>query len=99
MSRLVEPHGGIPLNPLLLVGRERDEMRARAMRLPSVMVSSREQGDLMMLGIGGFSPLDGFMTEADWKRVCKDYRLRSNLFWPIPITLSTDSAVARAAHF
>src|SRR5713226_3404018 len=94
MSGLVKPHGGVPLKPLLLVGRERDEERARAVSLPRVAVNSRERGDLMMLGIGGFSPLDGFMTEADWRSVCKDYRLESGLFWPIPITLSADSAAA-----
>src|SRR3990172_3113343 len=47
-----------------------------------------------MLGIGGFSPLEGFMTRADWQGVCDGYRMASGLFWPIPITLSTDSATA-----
>lgn len=47
-----------------------------------------------MLGIGGFTPLSGFMTHADWKRVCSDYRTADGLFWPIPITLSTTNALA-----
>src|SRR5262245_10852546 len=47
-----------------------------------------------MLGIGGFTPLDGFMTHADWKGVCDAYRTASGLFWPIPITLSTDAQAA-----
>jgi sulfate adenylyltransferase len=47
-----------------------------------------------MLGIGGFTPLSGFMTSADWRSVCRDMRLESGLFWPIPITLSTSRACA-----
>ena len=43
-----------------------------------------------MLGIGGFTPLEGFMTRADWEGVCGSYRTAAGLFWPIPITLSTD---------
>jgi sulfate adenylyltransferase len=43
-----------------------------------------------MLGIGGFTPLEGFMTRADWEGVCDNYRTATGLFWPIPITLSTD---------
>ena len=45
-----------------------------------------------MLGIGGFTPLDGFMTHADWDGVCKDFRTAAGLFWPIPITLSSEKA-------
>ena len=43
-----------------------------------------------MLGIGGFTPLEGFMTRADWEGVCDHYRTASGLFWPIPITLSSE---------
>ncbi len=47
-----------------------------------------------MLGIGGFTPLDGFMTRADWQGVCDDFRVANGLFWPIPITLSVDATAA-----
>jgi sulfate adenylyltransferase len=47
-----------------------------------------------MLGIGGFTPLAGFMTQADWRGVCDDMRMADGLFWPIPITLSADAATA-----
>jgi sulfate adenylyltransferase len=49
-----------------------------------------------MLGIGGFTPLDGFMTRADWASVCDGMKLTSGLFWPIPITLSASQAQADA---
>ena len=65
-----------------------------ARALPKVMVSSCERGDLIMLGIGGFTPLDGFMSHADWKSVCDDLHLANGLFWPIPITLSTSKLAA-----
>jgi sulfate adenylyltransferase len=91
---LVTPHGGGPLKPLALTGQALAAETARARTLPAVRISSREKGDLVMLGIGGFTPLDGFMTRADWEGVCERYRTASGLFWPIPITLSVQSAVA-----
>ena len=96
MSGLVAPHGGAGLRPLLLEGRALSEERRRARSLPAVRVSSRERGDLIMLGIGGFTPLAGFMSSADWRGVCDDLRTADGLFWPIPITLSTDAATADA---
>jgi sulfate adenylyltransferase len=94
MGELVRPHGGGNLRPLLLAGEELAAERARANSLPRLPVSSRERGDLIMLGIGGFTPLDSFMTHADWQGVCDGYRTASGLFWPIPITLSADAAAA-----
>jgi sulfate adenylyltransferase len=78
----------------MLVGDALAAERARSRSLPALRVSSREKGDLIMLGIGGFTPLEGFMTRADWEGVCDGYRTASGLFWPIPITLSTDEVVA-----
>jgi sulfate adenylyltransferase len=89
MSKLVPPHGGGDLNPLLLAGDELEKEKEKANGLKKVEMSSRETGDLIMLGIGGFTPLDGFMTQADWKGVCENMQTESGLFWPIPITLST----------
>lgn len=98
MVSLPRPHGGGDLRPCLAAGAEADSLRARAQSLPKVQVSSRERGDLIMLGIGGFTPLDGFMSRADWQGVCKDMTLANGLFWPIPITLSTDQGTADALH-
>ena len=94
MSKLVNPHGSATLKPLLLEGEALAAERARAATLPKVRISSREAGDLVMLGIGGFTPLEGFMGQADWKSVCSDFTLDNGVFWPIPITLSTDERLA-----
>ncbi|MGE4112395.1 MAG: hypothetical protein AB7E73_17010, partial [Burkholderiales bacterium] len=67
MSKLVKPHGGRDLKPLLLSGPALGAELSRAAGLPKIPVSSREKGDLLMLGIGGFTPLDGFMGHADWR--------------------------------
>ena len=96
MSRLVNSHGGGKLRPLMLEGAALADECRRAQSLPKVAVSSREKGDLIMLGIGGFTPLDGFMTYADWQGVCDGMRTAGGLFWPIPITLSTDTGTAAA---
>ena len=91
---LVNPHGNVGLKPLALEGEALAAERKRAATLPQLKVSSREKGDLIMLGIGGFTPLEGFMTRADWQGVCDGYRTANGLFWPIPITLSADAASA-----
>jgi sulfate adenylyltransferase len=80
--------------PLLAADPLRAEELRRAASLPRIRVTSREKGDLVMLGIGGFTPLEGFMGEADWKGVCAGMRTTTGLFWPIPITLSTDEGTA-----
>ena len=94
MSKLVRPHGGGELKPLLLEGQALADEQKRAAGLKKVNVSSREAGDIIMMGIGGFTPLTGFMTHADWQGVCDGMKMASGLFWPIPITLSTDKATA-----
>lgn len=99
MPALVRPHGGGPLKPLLIEGDACTAEIARARSLPQIRVTSREKGDIIMLGIGGFTPLAGFMTRAEWQGVCDGYRMPSGLFWPIPITLSTnDTGIATGAE-
>ena len=94
MSKLVNPHGGGELNPLLLEGEALTAEQTRAETLPKLTISSHEVGDVIMLGIGGFTPLDGFMTHSDWAGVCDGMKMSNGLFWPIPITLSTSQAEA-----
>ncbi len=88
MSTLVPPHGADTLKPLLLSEAERAQAARRAEQLERVPLSSREVSDLFMLGMGAYTPLDGFMGEADWRACCERMQLASGLFWPIPITLS-----------
>ena len=78
---LVRPHGSDELKPLLASPTQ----TSFAKQIP---MASRELSDLLMLGMGAYTPLDGFMGKADWRGVCKDMRLADGLFWPIPITLS-----------
>ncbi len=94
MSRLVEPHGGKGLKPLMLKEDVLTKAKEKAKTLNQVRMSSRETGDLIMLGIGGFTPLEGFMGKADWRGVCEKMTMSDGLFWPIPITLSTNKGQA-----
>ena len=96
MRPLVPPHGGHDLEPRLVAAADREAELRRAATLRRVRVTSREKGDIVMLGSGGFTPLTGFMTHADWQGVCDRMRTADGLFWPIPITLSTDRAAADA---
>jgi sulfate adenylyltransferase len=95
MSKLVNPHGGGELKPLLLSGQTLADEKKHAQTLPKVKMASRETGDVIMMGIGGFTPLTGFMTHADWQGVCDGMKMANGLFWPIPITLSTDKVTAQ----
>ncbi|MBF0095785.1 MAG: sulfate adenylyltransferase [Magnetococcales bacterium] len=96
MSRLVPPHGGGALKPLLLTGTALAQGIEKAKTLPQVRMTSRESCDLIMLGIGAFTPLDGFMGAADWRGVCEKTHLANGVFWPIPITLSVSEEQANA---
>jgi sulfate adenylyltransferase len=98
MSKLVPPHGSPELKPLLLDKAARQEESKRAEKLKKVPITSRETGDLIMMGIGAFTPLDGFMGKEDWQGCCERFALptRKNLFWPVPITLSTSEELAKS---
>ena len=96
MSKLVPPHGGGFLKPLLVPVEQRLEMRRRAERLKRVPVTSREVSDLFMLGMGAYTPLDGFMGYDDWCGSVTEMRLTNGVFWPLPITLSVAKDVANS---
>jgi sulfate adenylyltransferase len=95
-SKLIKPHGSDSLKILLLDGKEREEELKKANKLKRINMTSRETGDLIMLGIGGFTPLEGFMGQDDWKGVCSEMKMTNGLFWPIPITLSVSDEVAKS---
>ncbi len=92
MADLIRPHGSDELVPLLLEGEALAAERDRAAGLPRLTLTSRETGDLIMMGIGGFTPLRGFMDEADWRGTCETMTMKDGLFWPIPVTVSAAAA-------
>ena len=94
MSKLVPAHGDGSLKSLLAPVDERPEALRRAERLKRVRLTSREVSDLFMLGMGAYTPLDGFMGYDDWRSSVIDMKLANGVFWPIPITLSLASSVA-----
>ena len=91
---LVKPHGRVDLNPLLVEEAQRSDHLAQAKTMRAVTMTSRELSDLLMFGMGAYSPLEGFMNEESWRKCCTDYETDQGLFWPIPITVSVseDSA-------
>ncbi len=93
---LVNPHGKEKkLKPLLLSPAQVAEEKKRAKELTVVTMTSRETADLIMMGIGGFTPLDGFMGHDDWKGSCSDaMKLTDGTFWPIPVTMSVNQGKA-----
>lgn len=94
MSWPIPPYGG-ELKSLLLKGLELKEALEKAKTLQKIQMTTRERDDLIMMGIGAFSPLEGFMGKADWKRVCDEMRMADGTFWPIPITLSVTEEIAK----
>jgi len=86
---LPNPHGPKKtLMPLLLEGEARAEEIKRAEGMPKVMMTSRETSDILMLGIGAFTPLPGFMNQDAWKGCVYDLKLPDGTMWPMPVTLS-----------
>ena len=91
---LVKPHGHSELNPRLVAETQRPDHLAEAKTLRTIRMTSRELSDLLMFGMGAYSPLEGFMNEESWSKCCTDYTTDQGLFWPIPITVSVPEDVA-----
>ena len=91
---LVKPHGHSELNPRLVAETQRPDHLAEAKTLRTIRMTSRELSDLLMFGMGAYSPLEGFMNEESWRKCCTDYTTDQGLFWPIPITVSVPEDVA-----
>jgi sulfate adenylyltransferase len=88
---LISPYRGSLIN-LLVQGEEREELLARAIKLPSMQISARSLCDLELLATGAFSPLDRFMNQADYERVLTEMRLKDGTLFPIPVTLPLDES-------
>ncbi len=88
-AKLIAPYGGKLVN-LVVEGKEREELLARAAKLPSIKITMRNMCDLELIATGGFSPLTTFMGKADYDRVLKEMCLADGTLFPLPITLTTD---------
>ncbi|MBL8080097.1 MAG: bifunctional sulfate adenylyltransferase/adenylylsulfate kinase [Anaerolineales bacterium] len=88
-AKLIPPYGGKLIN-LVVEGKEREELLARAGKLPSIKITMRNLCDLELIATGGFSPLTTFMGKADYDRVLKEMRLADGTLFPLPITLTAD---------
>src|SRR4051812_2257511 len=89
-SPLITPYGG-RLVDLLVPEDQYETVWAHANRLPSIQLSDRSVCDLELLASGGFSPLDRFMSQADYQRVLDEMRLANGAIFPIPVTLPVDA--------
>ncbi|MBZ0171159.1 MAG: sulfate adenylyltransferase [Phycisphaerales bacterium] len=94
MSGLIKPHGGTLVNRVA----QPDAVAAltkEAEGLTRIDLSAKQSCDVEMIGIGAFSPLQGFMGRADFNSVIKNMTLANGDIWPIPITLSTEEGKAK----
>jgi sulfate adenylyltransferase len=89
----IAPHGTTLINRIASP-EKKQEFLEKAEVLPRVQLDERAVSDLVMLAIGAFSPLTGFMEQADYDRTIVDMRLANGLPWSIPITLSVTEEVA-----
>ncbi|WP_290651535.1 bifunctional sulfate adenylyltransferase/adenylylsulfate kinase [Aquisalimonas sp.] len=90
---LTPPHGGA-LKELLVDSHRAAALRQESRDLPSWDLTERQVCDIELLLNGGFSPLDGFLRQKDYERVCADMRLADGTLWPIPLNLDVTEAFA-----
>ncbi len=93
MGAFKQPHGG-ELKELYLAEHKADEEKLRASDYPSWDLSPRQLCDLDLLLNGAFSPLEGFLEQADYEKVCDEMRLENGVLWPMPITLDVSEDFA-----
>jgi sulfate adenylyltransferase len=92
-SNAIAPHGGELINRVSTAA-QKTEFLSKADLLPRVSLDERAISDLQMIAIGGFSPLTGFMGQADYDSVVVNMHLSNGLPWSVPITLSVTEEVA-----
>jgi len=93
MGAFKEPHGG-ELKNLFLTGDDVEAEKTRARDMTSWDLTDRQICDIELILNGGFSPLEGFLDQADYDSVVNDMRLVNKLLWPMPITLDVTQAFA-----
>ncbi|MBT8247286.1 MAG: bifunctional sulfate adenylyltransferase/adenylylsulfate kinase, partial [Acidimicrobiia bacterium] len=92
-DNLIAPHGGTLVD--LIVSAERAaELAAPGRGIPEWSLTPRQLNDIELILNGGFSPLTGFMTSADYESVKSDMRLADGTLWPMPIMLDVTEDVA-----
>ncbi len=89
----IEPHGGA-LKNLMAAEDRKQELKRMAEDLPSFDLTPRQLNDIELLLTGAFSPLEGYMTEADYSSVVRDMRLADGTVWPMPVTLDVSEEFA-----
>jgi sulfate adenylyltransferase len=93
LKTIIQPHGG-KLIDCQLTEQEQQKALLRASTLPQLTLSIRNLADLECVATGVYSPLSGFVTEAEYLSVVKDMRLTNGLAWSIPVTLQVPESVA-----
>ncbi|KAK3628917.1 Sulfate adenylyltransferase [Elasticomyces elasticus] len=86
------PHGGVLKDLIARDAPRRQELSAEAEKLQAVVLNDRQLCDMELILNGGFSPLEGFMSEKDYKGVVEDNRLADGNLFSMPITLDLDEA-------
>ncbi|MFN3927212.1 MAG: sulfate adenylyltransferase [Pseudanabaenaceae cyanobacterium] len=90
---LLPAHGGQLINRIATPAQT-EEFLAQAEHLPRLTLSERNISDLELIAIGGFSPLTGFMKQADYLSVIKEMHMVTGTAWTIPITLPVSREIA-----
>ncbi|RIP34812.1 sulfate adenylyltransferase [Staphylococcus gallinarum] len=92
-NNTIQPHGGTLINRQV-EGTAREQLIQEAQHFPAITLNPWSLSDLELISIGGFSPLEGFMGEADYTEVVENVHLNNGLVWSIPITLPVDETQA-----
>jgi sulfate adenylyltransferase len=90
---MIQPHGG-RLVDRVLKGKLKEEVVARSGRLPRLVIDSELVSDVENIATGVYSPLEGFLGEADFRNVLASSRLTSDVAWTVPIVLDVDRDMA-----
>ncbi|MCR8645761.1 sulfate adenylyltransferase [Paenibacillus sp. N1-5-1-14] len=94
MATTIAPHGGVLINKVV-IGEIREQLLLQASSLRSIPINTWALSDLDLIGVGAFSPLEGFMEKDDYQSVVENMRLATGDVWSIPITLGVKEELAR----
>jgi len=83
-----------PIPELYVSYESAQKLKVEAADLISFDLTPRQICDLELLMNGGFNPLKGFMSEADYDGVVENMRLADGHLWPMPITLDVSEKFA-----